>query len=90
MLDQHEGEFSYPLACDSFDFCSRAVRETKEFCRNRGYEIDRISFVVLYDADLAVPTEFIKTKSDLLLKIVERQDGKVEACIFISSQTECE
>lgn len=75
----------------SYDFQETIVSETRAFCQSEGYDIDRISFVQVYDADIKLEeSPHIRSHSDVLLQIVRRPDDKLEAVVFAGAYIEGE
>jgi len=87
--------YSVKLADAAHEFMVLLVEETKAYCRERGYEINRISYFSAYDADLDVEKAYnspyscqIQFKNDIILRLIETTDGKYEAVLFTGAYLE--
>lgn len=80
--------YSFDIAVAFQEATQTLVEETKRFCADNGYKIDRLSFVQVYDADVDFESGTVKSYSDTLLKIFRRKDGKLEAVVFSGAYIE--
>ena len=85
---KHVGYFSLRAVDNLFDCTVTLVQETKKFCKDNGFSIDRISVVFTYDADLDLSSSSIRSDSDTILRVVELEDGRLEATLFVGSFVE--
>ena len=94
-LDAPEALFTakYPYSMHAFEVVDNATRvlveETKKFCAEQGYRLDRISIVSVHDGDLNLKAEEgASSHEDVILRVVRRPDGKTEAIVFTGGYVE--
>jgi hypothetical protein len=71
-----------------FDCTSIILEEIKDFCAKQGFDIDKVVIVSSYDTDLNLETPVIKSDSNTIIRVVERENGKIEAVVFFGGYTE--
>ena len=81
------GLFSTDLFDEGFKYERFICEDVKGFCRARGFELDSIRVVSYFYTDLNNPKHGLKLSSDHYLKVIERDDGKVEAVVFLGSSS---
>ncbi len=64
------------------------IDETRKFCAQKGFKIDKISFMYVYDGDLQKPDKSIRSESDTVLQIIKTEDEQFEAIILVGSFVE--
>lgn len=79
--------FSVMASETAFDFTVSMSVMVRAYCLAEGIEIDRVSICLSYDADLD-PAESFSANSNTFLRVVERDNGKVEAIVFLGSYFE--
>lgn len=80
--------FSIRAADAAFDCTSIILEEIKKFCIEQGLNIDRVVIISSHDTDLDLESDVVKSDSDVILRVVKRADGKLEAVVFFGSYIE--
>lgn len=77
--------FSTKLYDNGFKFDKLVCEEIKKFCKEQGHEIGRVIIISFMDGDLGKPEAGFSMSSDHYLKVVEGEDGKLEAVVLFGS-----
>lgn len=77
--------FSAKLFDEGIDFDKMLCDEVKSFCKQNGFNIDKIVVISFMSNDLKDPESSLQMSSDYRLKVVEREDGKLEGVVLLGS-----
>lgn len=88
-------QFEFPgsaeLGNSSFHFMSVLVADVKKFCLEKGYLINKVRFISIYDGDLfenPEDVERINANSNDYLSIIENDDKTFDAILFMGAWIE--
>ena len=85
VLYEMNGAVLYKTNNAIFDFHTIAVSDIKEYCKEQGYEIDKVVFISSYDVDIInnnIPGLNIKMEADSKIKII-KENNKIIAVVCI-------
>lgn len=78
----YSGPFDVKLMDLSYNFTQELVRSVKEFCKQNGFVIDKITFASIYEADIDPNLESrIEANSTSNLFVLKTKDGRYEAIL---------
>ena len=83
ILHEMNGGVLLKINDDIFNFNGEMAEEVRAYCRNEGYEIDKIVFLSSYDVEIERSRDYnLKMQGDSKIKIIE-EHGQTIAVLCI-------
>jgi hypothetical protein len=86
IVDDYPGEVVYNSLCENFNFNTVSVNEIDVYCREKGYNVDKIIICSYLSSDCGC-SDNIKSSTKSRLFVTEK-DNKIIAILYIDTNVQ--